>query len=100
MEYTTKQVLIGLYLYNDFDWDKAYKQMRNKELLDEDWMNEHLKQIDQLGNCFITIVDKEYPSCLKELRKPPIILQKDLAETFSEVKRLVFIYKDEDMDIY
>lgn len=100
MNYTAKQILIGLYLYNDFDWDKVYKQMKNKELLDENWMDENLELIGRLGNCFVTIMDKEYPSCFKELDKPPIVLQKDLAKKFSEVKRLILIHKDEEADIY
>ena len=99
MAYTSKQILIGLYLYNNFDWDKAYKQIKNKDMLDENWMDENLELIDKLGNCFVTILDKEYPDCFKELHNPPIVLQKDLAKKFSEVKRLILIYKGEDIDI-
>lgn len=100
MTYTAKQILIGLFLYNNFDWDKAYKQIRNKDVLDENWMAENLELINQLGNCFVTIIDEEYPSCLKDIKNPPIILQKDLAKKFSEVKRLIVIRKDEEADIY
>lgn len=100
MTYTAKQILIGLYLYNNFDWDKAYQQLKNKELLDEDWMDENLGLIDRLGDCFVTIIDKEYPSCFKELEKPPFVLQKDVAKKFSEVKRLILIHKNKDADNY
>lgn len=99
MTYTAKQILIGLCLYNNFDWDKAYKQLKNKEILDENWMEENLETIDKLGNCFVTIVEQEYPSCFKELEKPPFVLQKDLAKKFSGVKRLIIIHKGEEADI-
>ena len=100
MAYTSKQILIGLVLYNNFDWDKAYQQIKNKEMLDENWMDENLELIDRLSNCFVTILEEEYPSCFKELHNPPIVVQKDLAKKFSEVKRLILIYKGEDVDIY
>lgn len=100
MAYTSKQILIGLYLYNNFDWDKTYKQIRNKDRLDDNWMDENLELINKLGNYFVTILDKEYPSCFKELKNPPFVVQKDLAKKFSEVKRLILIYKDEEADIY
>ena len=100
MAYTSKQILIGLYLYNNFDWDKTYQQIKNKDMLDENWMDENLELIDKLGNYFVTILDKEYPSCFKELKNPPFVVQKDLAKRFSAVKRLILIYKDEEADIY
>lgn len=99
MNYTSKQILIGLFLYNNFDWDKVFQQMRHKEMLDVKWMNKNLELIDILGNYFITIVDKEYPSCLKGLDKPPIILQKDVAKQFSEIEHLILIHKDEEVDV-
>lgn len=99
MAYTSKQILIGLFLYNHFDWEKAYQQIKNKEVLNENWMYANIELIDQLGDCFVTIMDEEYPNCFKELDKPPIVLQKDLAKKFSAVKRLILIYKGEDVDI-
>ena len=53
------------------DWDKIYQALQLKEELD---LNEVEKVISKNKSKFITILDEEYPSSLKESFKPPFLL--------------------------
>ena len=53
------------------DYQKIYQALKNKELVDEKLKRRYLEQL----KCkYTTILSKDYPSLLKEIRYPPVVL--------------------------
>ena len=68
---TGKEILLALsYKYNG-DWDKIYDAIKRKEKIDDDFLENALKSIN---SNYVTIVDDEYPTVLKDIYKPPFVL--------------------------
>ena len=68
---TGRDILIALYIRNKGDWDAMWDSIRNKKAIDVD---KYLDGIDT--GRYITILDNEYPSVLKESYKPPFVFER------------------------
>lgn len=68
---TGRDILIALYIRSKGDWDVMYDSIRSKRAIDAD---KYLDGIDT--GRYITILDKEYPSVLKESYKPPFVFER------------------------
>lgn len=69
---STKQIITYIAIKNELDWDKTYEDIRNKRFSTDDKMENYFETHD-LRNV-LTILDQEYPSVLKNVRKPPFVL--------------------------
>lgn len=65
----SKKIIAVLCIKNNYDWDKIFMDIKNKErsVFEED---EKLLE----GKKFITILDDNYPKILKQTYKPPFML--------------------------
>ena len=65
------QILHYLALKYEGDWDKISQAVRGKEIPDDD---AYKKLVSTCHSKFVTLVDPEYPSALRQSFKPPIVL--------------------------
>ena len=72
MEQKASTMLIAIALEHNGEWDCIYHALKNKEYAG-DKMLEKAKKLQDEGKC-ITIMDEEYPECLKLVHKPPFVL--------------------------
>lgn len=64
-------ILVHLAIKEGGDWDKIYNNVLNKVQLNEDDVK---NSVASLKCKAVTLVDHDYPSCLKLLAKPPFVL--------------------------
>lgn len=70
----TNEILVALVILNDGNWDKVYKDLVEKSLPTDEKVNEIVSVLERENINYITIMDSEYPNCLKETHKPPFVL--------------------------
>lgn len=75
MEFTGRQLIIGVYLYSKGDFDKCYEVIKNKIMLN-DYVEKHIKKIKAIEPYVITLVDWDYPIKLKHIKRPPFVILK------------------------
>lgn len=63
-----RQILLALSLKYNGDWDKIYEALQGKEEVDVE------KLTGGFTTPYITVLDEEYPSSLKQTFKPPFVL--------------------------
>lgn len=68
---SAREVLLTLSYSKKGDWDKIYAHIKDKIPLDENLKNEAFKNTH---SNYVTIVDENYPNCLKQIHKPPFVL--------------------------
>ena len=68
---TGRDVLIYFSLKHGGDWDKIYLSIKNKDKIDE---NDYMYLKTKCLCSVVTIIDDNYPQCLKSAYKPPIVL--------------------------
>ena len=66
-----RQILIGLAIKFDGDWDKIYKSVFSHDLDD---VTEYVEQFNRSTCNAVTILDVEYPQILKQIYNPPFVL--------------------------
>ncbi len=66
-----KEVLVYLSIIHKGNWDKIYKDILDKVPVDKDKVKE---VTENLNNQYVTIIDENYPECLKYIFKPPFVL--------------------------
>lgn len=67
-----RDILAFLSIKYNGNWEDIFEAIRNKrDLVKEDCVVETLSNI---RSQYITIIDEDYPKCLKEVRKPPFVL--------------------------
>lgn len=71
MKLDARDILLYLTLRYNGDWDKIYDAIRNKEDIDYE---DAEKVLDEYPGEYITMLDKEYPTILKQCYKPPFVL--------------------------
>lgn len=71
-----RELLIGLSIKNEGDWEKIYTALRTKEIDGvEEYYQEYIKDCgDDSDTRVITMLDPEYPESLKKIYKPPFVL--------------------------
>lgn len=79
---TAKQILLGVYLYCEGNIGKCMYVLKSKFDV-RDYCSNHIELINALEPLTVAIIEKEYPSILKELMAPPIIIFKSTAETLN-----------------
>lgn len=79
---TSKQILLGVYLYCNGDFSKCMYVLKNNFDV-RDYCSKHIDLINALEPLTVAIIEKEYPYFLKELMAPPIIIFKSTAETLN-----------------
>lgn len=65
-----RDIIIALWIKNSGDWDKIYRDIRDKNI--DDNLEDYIKGIDT--ECLVTILDEGYPDRLKTRVKPPFVL--------------------------
>lgn len=69
----TRNILLALSIQNNFDWEKTFNAIKNKEeVKDETW-----EEFDSYQCGFITILDENYPKRFKKLYQPPFVILYD-----------------------
>ena len=66
-----RQILIGLAIKFEGNWDKIYKSIFSNDLDDVD---EYVEQFNRSTCNAVTIMEKEYPQILKQIYNPPFVL--------------------------
>lgn len=67
-----REILIYLSYYEKGDWDKIYNDIKIKKY---DFNNDDVKDVvSKLKSKVVTILDEQYPECLKNAYKPPFVL--------------------------
>ena len=66
-----REILLYLSLKFQGNWDKIYEVISGKEEIDLEEAENYIKRFN--GN-YITILDEDFPLCLKEVTKPPFVL--------------------------
>lgn len=79
---TAKQILLGVYLYCNGDFSKCMYVLKNNFDV-RDYCSKHIELINVLEPLTIAINENDYPSFLKELIAPPIIIFRGTAETLN-----------------
>ena len=65
-----RELLISIWIKNDKDWDDTYHDIKHK-IYPED---KDMENID--FDNYITILDEDYPQHLKQVYRPPFVLEK------------------------
>ena len=65
-----REILIGIWLKNNKDWDDTYHDIAHKNYPDD----EELKNIN--FDNYITLLDEDYPVHLKQVFRPPFVLER------------------------
>lgn len=71
MRPSAREIIAYFAVKNGGDWDSIMNSISTKKDIDENELQEVVKGIK---HPFITIMDSEYPECLKQVFKPPFIL--------------------------
>ena len=66
-----KDVLIALSYIKKGNWDAIYSHIKEKLPLSE---KDRIEAISMVKSNYITLLDDEYPDCLKNIYKPPFVL--------------------------
>ena len=72
---TARDVLIGIYVQCNRNWDKVFDAIKSKnyELTKETLTsNEYIRLTE--SDRVLTILDEDYPSCWKSLYHPPFVI--------------------------
>lgn len=71
-----REILIGLSMKNEGDWEKIYNAVSKNEISDvEEYYQEYIKDCGNDGDTrVVTMLDPEYPESLKKVYKPPFVL--------------------------
>lgn len=90
-----RETMLSLALEHEGDWDAIYGAIKNK--------NAPKKQIkaNDIKEKFITVIDDDYPECLKEGIKPPVVLfyEGDF-DVLKEAKETVALLNDNTASEY
>lgn len=70
--HTTREILLTLSYLCDGDWKKMLDIIQHKKIVPSD--EQVLEASSKLKASFITIIDENYPKCLKECNCPPMVL--------------------------
>ena len=84
-----EEILVYLSIIHKGDWNKIYQDILNKRPIDKVVVKETVKQIK---SSYITILNNDYPLCLKSTFKPPfVIFYKGNLELLSNNKKRIAI---------
>ena len=65
-----RKVLLGLCVDNKGDWDGIYADIKSKKPLSKS----DLERVNTIDETYITVVDDNYPTYLKDMHKPSFVL--------------------------
>ena len=71
MDYTAREVLLALSVKHKGDWNKIYRDILRKVPLKDE---EVIEAKEKVKCPYITILDNEYPSALKDSYSPPFLI--------------------------
>ena len=71
---TSKELLVYLSIIYDNDFDRIYNHICNKDYLDKEDLRRVLKQVNL--DDYIVMTDKDYPTELKKINRPPVCGEK------------------------
>ena len=66
-----EDILVYLSFIHKGNWEKIYSDITNKEKIDKEKVSKVIKEIN---SNYITILNPNYPECLKYIFKPPFVL--------------------------
>lgn len=72
MAMSGRDILIFLAIKYNGDWNSIYQAIKNKEMVDEQVVQETIVQAKKYNT--ITIIDDSYPDSLKKIYKPPFVI--------------------------
>ena len=65
------EILVYLSIIYEGDWNKIYKSILDKEPINKE---EVLNRTKGLNCNYVTLLDSNYPLCLKSIYKPPFVI--------------------------
>ena len=65
------EILVYLSIKYNGDWNKIYQSILDKESIDKEVVKD---VVSKLTCNYITLLDKNYPLCLKSIFKPPFVI--------------------------
>jgi DNA processing protein len=66
-----EEILVYLSIIHNGDWNKIYQDILEKTPINKELVKEKIKELD----CsYITLTNKNYPTCLKSIFKPPFVI--------------------------
>ena len=68
-----REILIAIWKKNNGDWDRIYKELREKKYVNENY-DIYLEGVN--ASEYITLLDDDYPLDLKISYKPPFVLRR------------------------
>ena len=93
-----EEVLVYLSIIHNGDWNKIYRDVLDKRPIDK---TDILEKVKELNCSYITILNKDYPTCLKSTFKPPFVLfYKGNVELLKDNKRKIAIIGSRDNSEY
>lgn len=66
-----EEILVYLSIIHNGDWNKIYQDILDKRPIDKD---EVKSVVNNLNIKYITLLNENYPSCLKTIFKPPFVI--------------------------
>lgn len=91
-----ENVLVYLSIIHNGDWNKIYQDILEKRPLDKEDIKKTVKEINVP---FITLINNNYPQCLKRIFKPPFVLfYKGDIELLNKEKKIAIIGSRENSE--
>lgn len=85
-----RDILIYFWETNQGDWDKVYKAIAAKEIVDPSVLAKVVTKEKQLNYC--TIIDDNYPAYLKTQNRPPMVIDTSKIEWWNNRQRYIEKY--------
>lgn len=92
-----EDILVYLSIIHNGDWNKIYQDIVEKKAIDKEDVEETLKSVTYP---YITLLNSNYPECLKYIFKPPFVLfyKGDINLLNNNYKRIAVIGSRENSD--
>lgn len=92
MIYTAKQVLLGLILKCEGNYDEILDMLKRRIDI-SDYLDENIELIKKIEPLFVCLTDPEYPPIFKTYKCPPLLIFKQTVEVSKHIDAFIKILK-------